>query len=207
MRDLEIRGAGNVLGAEQHGHMDAVGYDLYCKLLNQAVRALTKKSVPEEEDFETLVECDIDAFIPAYYIKNEFQKLDIYKRISAIENEEDAMDMQDELIDRFGDIPKPVDNLLAVAGLKAAAHLAYITEVKIDRQEYHLTFFSCAKLNPEGIIAAIEEHKGRLTFAKGDGKEKPDSLHFHGKEKNSTCLMMMDQAKALLIKLAEYVEK
>ncbi len=81
---MEIRGAGNVLGAEQHGHMDAVGYDLYCKLLNQAVRALTKKSVPEEEDFETLVECDIDAFIPAYYIKNEFQKLDIYKRISAI---------------------------------------------------------------------------------------------------------------------------
>ncbi len=205
MRDLEIRGAGNVLGAEQHGHMDAVGYDLYCKLLNQAVRALTKKSVQEEEDFETLVECDIDAFIPAYYIKNEFQKLDIYKRISAVENEEDEMDMQDELIDRFGDIPKPVENLLAIAGLKAAAHLVYITEVKIDRQEYHLTFFPHAKLNPEGIIAAIEEYKGRLTFTKGNGKEKPDSLHYHGKEKNSTCLTMMDQAKTLLTRLAKYV--
>lgn len=210
MRDLEIRGAGNVLGAEQHGHMDAVGYDLYCKLLNQAVRALTKKGAAEEEEFETLVECDIDAFIPAYYIKNEFQKLDIYKRISAIENEEDEMDMQDELIDRFGDIPKPVENLLAVAGLKAIAHRVYITEAKIDRQEFHLTFFAGAKLNPEGITAAIAQYQGRLTFTqekeKGKEKEKGAALHFHAKEKNSTCMSMMDQAKEILKGLLDYVE-
>lgn len=207
MRDLEIRGAGNVLGAEQHGHMDAVGYDLYCKLLNQAVRALTKKGAQEEEEFETLVECDIDAFIPAYYIKNEFQKLDIYKRISAIENEEDEMDMQDELIDRFGEIPKPVENLLAVAGLKAMAHRVYLTEVKINRQEFHLTFFTKAKINPEGIIAAVKQYQGRLTFTKGEEQGKPSALHFHAKEKNSTCISMMDQAREVLKGLLEYVEK
>lgn len=105
MRDLEIRGAGNVLGAEQHGHMEAVGYDLYCKMLNQAVLAL-KGEETEEESYATSVECDIDAYIPAAYIKNEYQKLDIYKRISAIETEDEYMDMQDELLDRFGDIPK-----------------------------------------------------------------------------------------------------
>ena len=82
------------------------------------------------------------------------------------------MDMQDELIDRFGDIPKPVENLLAIAGLKAAAHLVYITEVKIDRQEYHLTFFPHAKLNPEGIIAAIEEYKGRVNLYQRQRKKK-----------------------------------
>ena len=106
MRDLEIRGAGNVLGAEQHGHMEAVGYDLYCKLLNTAVKE-EKGELQEQPGFDTQIDCDIDAFIPDTYIPNESQKLDVYKRISSIENEEDYSEMQDELIDRFGEIPKP----------------------------------------------------------------------------------------------------
>lgn len=163
MRDLEIRGAGNVLGAEQHGHMEAVGYDLYCKLLNQAVQALQGRRT-EDEDFETVVECDIDAYIPTSYIRNEYQKLDIYKRISGIENDEEYMDMQDELMDRFGDIPKSVENLLAVAALKAMAHRAYVTEVKINRQEVRLTMYANAKLNTAKIPDYVGGYKGMMKF-------------------------------------------
>ena len=85
MRDLEIRGAGNLLGAEQHGHMEAVGYDLYCKMLNEAVKQL-KGEMEEEETFTTTMDLNVDAFIPASYIPNEYQKLDVYKRIAAIES-------------------------------------------------------------------------------------------------------------------------
>ena len=125
MRDLEIRGAGNLLGESQSGHMAAVGYDLYCKMLNEAVSQLKGKK--EEADYATTIDLDIDAFIPESYIKNEYQKLDIYKRIAAIESEEEMDDMIEELIDRFGDIPKKVELLLEVARLKNLAQQAYAT--------------------------------------------------------------------------------
>ncbi|MGN1084912.1 MAG: transcription-repair coupling factor, partial [Lachnospiraceae bacterium] len=101
MRDLEIRGAGNLLGAEQSGHMEAVGYDLYCKLLNDAVREL-KGDEPAGEEFDTAVDLEADAYIPETYIRNEMQKLDMYKRIALIRSEEELSELQDELIDRFG---------------------------------------------------------------------------------------------------------
>ena len=99
MRDLELRGAGNLLGAQQHGHMNAVGYDLYCKMLNEAVKEA--KGIHTMEDFETAIDLNMDAFIPDTYISNEFQKLDIYKRIAVIENQADYDDMLEELLDRF----------------------------------------------------------------------------------------------------------
>lgn len=99
MRDLEIRGAGNLLGESQSGHMAAVGYDLYCKMLNEAVSQLKGKK--EEADYATTIDLDIDAFIPESYIKNEYQKLDIYKRIATIETEEEMDDMTEELIESF----------------------------------------------------------------------------------------------------------
>ena len=95
MRDLEIRGAGNLLGAEQSGHMEAVGYDLYCKMLHEAVREAKGDAV--EEHFDTSVDVRTDAFIPTSYIANEFQKLDIYKRIAGIENQEESEEMLEEL--------------------------------------------------------------------------------------------------------------
>ncbi|MDE7428701.1 MAG: DEAD/DEAH box helicase, partial [Lachnospiraceae bacterium] len=116
MRDLEIRGAGSLLGKSQHGHMQAVGYDLYCKMLNEAVK--TKKGISVMEDFNTLVDLDVDAYIPPAYIVNEVQKLDIYKRIAGIENRGERDDMREELLDRFGEIPAPVDNLLRIAMIR-----------------------------------------------------------------------------------------
>ena len=203
MRDLEIRGAGNVLGAEQHGHMEAVGYDLYCKLLNQAVQALQGRR-SEEEEFETVVECDIDAYIPSTYIRNEYQKLDIYKRISSIENEEEHMDMQDELMDRFGDIPRPVDNLLVVASLKALAHRAYVTEVKVNRQEVRLTMYQNARLDTDGIPEMIQEYRGALKFQLG---EEPYFHYIDHKKNHKDCGAMMEMAKELVGRIGELAEK
>ncbi|MBS5511057.1 MAG: transcription-repair coupling factor [Clostridium sp.] len=202
MRDIEIRGAGNILGAEQHGHMEAVGYDLYCKMLNEAVIAL-KGGQEEEETFETVVDCDIDAFIPDGYIKNEYLKLDVYKRISAIETDDEYMDMQDELIDRFGDIPKSVDNLLRVAELKAMAHRAYVTEVDINTQEIRIELYPKAKLDVTGIPALIAEYKTALRFAQG---EKPVLFYQDKGKKHKDCEPMMEKAKELLGKLGELAE-
>ena len=166
MRDLEIRGAGNLLGAQQHGHMEAVGYDLYCKLLNTAVKAL-KGEMPEET-YETTVDLDIDAYIPSFYIRNEALKLDIYKRISAIENEEEHMDMQDELIDRFGEMPRAVEHLLKIALLKAEAHEAQIVEIDGNKDELKFTMYGKADVDPARIPELIRRYNGLLKFAATD---------------------------------------
>lgn len=129
MRDLEIRGAGNLLGAEQHGHIAAVGYDLYCKMLNEAVMELKGDVKEEKTDFETVVDMDINAHIPSSYIKSEFQKLEMYKRISEIENDEEKLDVQDELRDRFGKYPEAVNNLIEIAHIKALAHNVYVSQL------------------------------------------------------------------------------
>ena len=162
MRDLEIRGAGNLLGAEQHGHMESVGYDLYCKMLSEAVKEA--KGIPQMENFETTIDLDIDAFIPEHYIANEMQKLDIYKRIAGIENQEEYEDMLEELLDRFGEPPKAVMNLLLIANLKALAHKAYMTEVKQRGNTVKMTMYERAKVNVAGIPPLLTEYGRKLDF-------------------------------------------
>ena len=187
MRDLELRGAGNLLGAQQSGQMEAVGYDLYCKMLNEAVK--TAKGITPEEQFETSVDIKLDAFIPVSYIQNEYQKLDIYKRIAGIENEEEGEEMLEELIDRFGDPPKSVTNLLLIAQLKAKAHQVYIREVMQKGNEFKLVLYERAKIDVARIPELIDIYKTRLKFmpdVKGpyfilsfklnDRKDEPEAL-------------------------------
>ncbi len=162
MRDLEIRGAGNLLGAEQHGHMEAVGYDLYCKMLNEAVKHL--KGEMAEESYITTIDLNVDAFIPASYIPNEYQKLDIYKRIASIENEEEMDDMLEELIDRFGDVPKKVQQLLSIALLKALAHSAYVVAVEQKGEKIKFVMYEQAKVKVEKIPDLVQKYKGDLQF-------------------------------------------
>ena len=166
MRDLEIRGAGNLLGKRQSGHMEAVGYDLYCKMLNDAVRGMKGES--RKVDFTTTVELEADAFIPPSYIVNEQQKLDIYKRIAGVENAGESADMKEELLDRFGEVPVSVDNLLRIALIRVRAHSLYVTEVKGRGGELKFLLRPDAMLQGEYIPAFLRNYGSCLTFnAKG----------------------------------------
>ena len=162
MRDLEIRGAGSLLGKSQHGHMQAVGYDLYCKMLNEAVK--TKKGISVMEDFNTLVDLDVDAYIPPAYIVNEVQKLDIYKRIAGIDNEQECDDMREELLDRFGQIPKSAENLLRIALIRSHAHRLYMPEVKGKNERVQFVLRPDAPIKVENIPVLISEYQGKLRF-------------------------------------------
>ena len=127
IRDMEIRGAGNLLGAEQHGHLDAVGYELYIKLLNEAVLEERGEKIPEKLECTLTLRCD--AFIPEKYVPYSAQRMGLYKRIAMIETPEDRDDIIDELIDRYGDLPRQTSNLLSVALVRAAAKRCEIVTV------------------------------------------------------------------------------
>lgn len=167
MRDLEIRGAGNVLGMSQHGHMAAVGYDLYCKMLNTAV--LNKKGIETEEDFLTTIDIDVDAYIPPEYILNEIQKLDTYKRIAALETSEEVNDMRDELVDRFGKVPLACEHLLTISNMRSKAHKLGITEVRGRNGEITFTYKKDAKIKTENIGMLLTKYMKKLNLStKGD---------------------------------------
>ncbi len=173
MKDLEIRGAGNVLGKTQHGHMAAVGYDLYCKMLNQAVNSL--KGISNGYGFETSVNMSVDAFIPATYIKSEYQKLDIYKRIAGIETKEEMQDMIDELTDRYGSLPKSASNLLKIALIKAKAHKLGALEIKGGLDESSdpsvwrttIKMYGKADINSSAIPDFVDSFGGSLRLVAG----------------------------------------
>jgi transcription-repair coupling factor (superfamily II helicase) len=201
MRDLEIRGAGNLLGAEQSGHMEAVGYDLYCKMLNEAVKE-AKGSAPAEQ-FDTAIDVVTDAYIPPAYISNEVQKLDIYKRIAGITEREEADEMLEELIDRFGEPPKSVLNLLTIACLKGKAHRLYIQEIVQRERELKLTMYEKAAIDPAGIPELVARLSPALKF-----QTDPKNPYFiyrlqvNSNEKTQSVLetmeVLLDQMQVLL---------
>ena len=168
MRDMEIRGVGTLLGQRQHGHMQAVGYSLYCKMLNEAVLRMKGDSRDGTDEFETVADLQIDAFIPDAYIRNEALKLDIYRRIAAVESEEERDDMLEELIDRFGEPPKSVLNLLEITGLRGKAHRLYIKEVQGRPDRIVFTMYERARINPAKIPQLIASMDGAMTFRKSE---------------------------------------
>ncbi|MDO4407481.1 MAG: transcription-repair coupling factor [Eubacteriales bacterium] len=167
MRDLEIRGAGSILGRVQHGHMQAVGYDLYCKLLEGAVRK-AKGEEPKKEKNVT-VNLLADAFLPETYIVNEEQKLEIYKKIAAVESAADVEDVREELIDRFGEIPLPAQNLLRIALIRAVAAVLDIAEITGSGGVIRVIPEQGSKeMKIENIPLFVRLYRGSLSFvAKG----------------------------------------
>jgi transcription-repair coupling factor (superfamily II helicase) len=167
MRDLEIRGAGTLLGKKQSGHMQAVGYDLYCKMLGEAVKLGKGEAGSEDLLPETLIDLDVDAYIPGEYILNEKQKLEIYKRIATLENEKEVDDMKDELLDRFGKVPEAVENLLRISLLRTRAREVYILEIKGASSEIDIKVSPEARFDPDRIPDFLLQYKGDMSFHKG----------------------------------------
>ena len=206
MRDLELRGAGNLLGSKQHGHMEAVGYDLYCKMLNDAVRTL-KGETSMEDEFETAVDVNLNAYIPATYIKSEFQKLEIYKRIAEIQNEDEYLDMQEELTDRFGDMPSSVNYLLYIALIKSIAHKAYITQLKQMNDIVKIVMYEKARVDISKIPELIESYNGTLKFVTDKAPYFSLNLERFRKASKNDHMKFLDYLKEVVTKVYELVEK
>ncbi len=167
MRDLEIRGAGDVLGAEQSGHMAEVGYELYCKLIGNAIKEA--KNEPIVPELDAVMEIPLDAHIPPKYIPREQGRIAMYKRIAAITDLDTLRDVEDELIDRYGDIPKPVMNLLEISLYKARAEALGLAAVSVKAEEAKLTFAPEAKLDPAAFMQAVASTEGAQVLTKKSG--------------------------------------
>ncbi|MBR5377081.1 MAG: transcription-repair coupling factor, partial [Lachnospiraceae bacterium] len=192
MKDLEIRGAGNVLGAEQSGHMEEVGYDLYCRMLDSAIKQ--EKGEETSPDFSTFLDMDVDAFIPDTYVRNENIKLDLYKRIASIETKEEASDMEDELLDRFGPIPESAKNLIRIALLRSKAHSLFVENMEVRNDHIRLDIFMNAQIDPTAIAPMLESFEGRMSFKT---KGRPYFVYeAKGNEKN-----LIDTADEVLEKM------
>jgi len=162
MRDLEIRGAGNILGAEQHGHIAAVGFDLYCRLLEEAVREARGEEVPQAP--ETTIELPVEAYIPDSYIPDINQKVEIYKRIAGLAALPDLSDLEYELADRFGDLPETVQNLLAVAKVRVLAGQLKVKKISLLPGQFRLVFSQDHPLTGDVLVAAGQRYQNEIKF-------------------------------------------
>ncbi|MFW5981657.1 MAG: transcription-repair coupling factor [Halanaerobiaceae bacterium] len=166
MRDLEIRGAGNLLGPEQHGHIASVGFSLYCKLLENAVEELKGKKKEEEKELE--ISLDLDAYLPDRYINDSQQKIEIYKKIMNIKNEDDHSDILDEIIDRFGEPPQEVINLLKISILRAKVRKLGIIKVEQKGDIISCYFANTENVDTEIIIKLIDKYPRKIKVKSGE---------------------------------------
>lgn len=160
LKDLEIRGAGNMMGSSQHGHMAAVGYDLYCRMLEDSIKLI--KGEIDKEPVETTVELKVDAYIPDSYIENEVQKIEVYKKIAAINSYEDMLDIKEELEDRFYDIPLSVYNLMDIAYIRSMGKELGIESIKESKDEVVFAFKGEDKMNKEILKALAKTYFGKI---------------------------------------------
>ncbi|MBQ7743583.1 MAG: transcription-repair coupling factor [Lachnospiraceae bacterium] len=173
MKDLEMRGAGNVLGLSQSGHIDAVGYDLYIKLLNEAIKYLRERAGEDTDvdeidvsdylnGFDTIVDIDINAYIPESYIEDEEVKLDVYRKISKCKTEEEFDDLKEELVDRFGRYPEELENLIFIAKLKIKAHKYYVSYLTIKRKLVTITFAESHNVDGQSVVDIVNRYCGAI---------------------------------------------
>ena len=165
LRDLEIRGAGNILGPEQHGHMEAVGYEMYCKLLDESVREMQGEEILPEID--TQIDLKITAYIPSSYIENVNQKIEVYQDIANLDNEEQISEIIDELVDRYGDVPKEVYNLLEVAKIKMLARELQVIKISQNENNVVIQFNNPEKIATTSVQILIDLYKNKLFFSSG----------------------------------------
>jgi transcription-repair coupling factor (superfamily II helicase) len=165
LRDLEIRGAGNILGPEQHGHMEAVGYEMYCKLLEEAVREISGEEVKQE--FDTQIDLKITAYIPITYIENVNQKIEVYQDIANIETEEQIVDIIDGLIDRYGEVPNEVNNLFEVSRIKVLSRKLNIISISQKDGKIIFQFKDPESFDSSFVQLLIDNYKSRVYFSAG----------------------------------------
>lgn len=166
MRDLEIRGAGNMMGSAQHGHMASIGYDLYCRMLEDAIKQY--KGDIEKEPIETFIDIKVDAYIPNSYIENEVQKIEIYKKIASIESKDEFLDIQEELEDRYSDIPPSISNLMCIAYIKSLAKQLGIIDIK-DRKDFiNIKFNDRDRITNSLVRNLIKDYNKSIIFKNDD---------------------------------------
>ena len=164
MRDLEIRGAGSLLGEIQHGHMEQVGYDTYCKLLDEVIKQMQGIEVYEEKDVQ--IDLNVSSYIPDEFISDSSQKIEIYQDIALCRTEEDVQNIIDEIIDRFGGIPKEVENLIEIARIKEMCKKANVIKVS-QKRDGIVYIFDAQKFNIDIVNPLIKEYGNRIKFSPG----------------------------------------
>ena len=201
MRDLSIRGAGNLLGKQQHGFIDSVGYDLYSQMLADAVKQKQGKKVPKRSDSE--IDLEIEAFLPSTYIEDSQQKIEFYKRLRQVDSTDGLMDVVDDLIDRFGEYPTEVANLIQITELKLHADAAQVEKIERKNGNLFITLTPAAsqRISGENVFAALSVTKLRATVA-----ESNDKMHIKLViQPQMTQQDWFEQLMSYVKKLAEYL--
>ena len=170
MRDLEIRGAGSLLGEIQHGHMEQVGYDTYCNLLDQVVKEMQGIEIQEEQEIQ--IDINISSYIPDSYIDNSSQKIEVYQNIALCRTEEDIQNVIDEIIDRYGVMPKELENLIEIARIKEVCRKAGVVKISEKKNNFNNTknlvfYYDKNTFNPEIVDKLIKRYGYDVKFSSG----------------------------------------